>query len=135
MRLFALSFALVVIFRLAFGLLGGAGAEPPRVDARPLQSSGAFADQYRGSTCADFASQSDAQYVYELDQVLFGSSLDSDVDGIACDEVFEAYDDGAPPDDGVLLQAGGPSSGPVPPKQDGACPAEFPKPSGAGCAR
>jgi hypothetical protein len=35
--------------------------------------------------------------------------------------------------DGTLLDAGGPVSGPVPPRPDGSCPAEFPSKQNGAC--
>jgi hypothetical protein len=36
--------------------------------------------------CTDFETQQQAEEVFEADQILFGDALDSDVNGIACDE-------------------------------------------------
>jgi hypothetical protein len=102
-----------------------------------VQSPGATASQYAGSTCDDFLTQSEAQYVYELDQVLFGDALDPDVDGVACDEEFAADGEDSRQYDqnGTLLEAGGPDPARalLPRMQDGTCPTEYPLASGDGC--
>jgi hypothetical protein len=94
--------------------------------------------QYGDARCTDFESQAEAQYVFELDQIIFGDSLDPDVDGIACDDFSYASSEGSQAatqgaDESVLLQAGGPRSGPVPHMPDGSCPPEFPIDAGTGC--
>src|SRR4051812_37181786 len=43
-------------------------------------------DRYGDVQCNDFNTQQQAQEVFDLDQILFGDALDSDVNGIACDE-------------------------------------------------
>jgi len=113
------------------------GAPAPEEVALIPSQSDATADQYAGSVCSDFTTQSEAQYVYELDEATFGDDLDSDVDGIACDEVFGESDGAAQDtggDDGTLMEAGGPEEGPLPPMPDGSCPAQFPfRANGGGC--
>jgi hypothetical protein len=72
--------------------------------------------------CTDFETQQQAQDVFEADQILFGDALDSDVNGIACDEgdFFSGRNRN-------LLAAGGPDkNGPVPLMPNGQCPREFP---------
>jgi hypothetical protein len=97
-------------------------------------------DQY---DCASFGSQESAQAEYDRDPS-DPSNLDADDDGIACED----YDygggggetttaagggGGAARDQyqqdtgkGQLMDAGGPSDGPVPLMPDGGCPPEFP---------
>jgi hypothetical protein len=36
--------------------------------------------------CSDFETQQQAQDVFDLDQIIFGDTLDSNVNCIACDE-------------------------------------------------
>jgi len=80
--------------------------------------------QYGDVQCTDFESQQEAQEVFELDQILFGDELDSDVNGIACDE-GDFFSDQNSEDN--LLQAGGPNTnGPLPLMPDGGCPKEYP---------
>jgi len=128
----ALLILAAIVVRLGTGMLWtdtepqGSAAE----DVVLAQSTGSVtASQYAGFTCQNFATQAEAQYVYELDQTLFGDALDPNVDGIACDEAFDSDDPYAQEDDvpdGTLLNAGGPPSGsPVPSMPDGSCPAEF----------
>lgn len=80
-------------------------------------------EQYGDVKCTDFESQQEAQEVFELDQILFGDELDSDVNGIACDEgdFFSNQSSGD-----SLLQAGGPDVGPLPLMPGGGCPSEYP---------
>lgn len=79
--------------------------------------------QYGDVQCTDFESQQEAQEVFELDQILFGDELDSDVNGIACDE-GDFFNNQNSEDN--LLQAGGPDSSPLPLMPDGGCPREYP---------
>jgi hypothetical protein len=99
-------------------------------------------DQY---DCASFGSQESAQAEYDRDPS-DPSNLDADGDGIACEDydygggggetTTQASDQdrsNATQDQyqqdtgkGQLMDAGGPSSGPVPLMPDGGCPAEFP---------
>jgi hypothetical protein len=140
---FVLLLPLIGLLLLARVLLGLDTQAPREADLLLSQyddaTTDATADQYAGSVCSDFATQSEAQYVYELDEATFGGDLDPDVDGIACDEVFgEEAEDDAQYDytegDGTLLEAGGPQKGPVPPMPDGSCPAEFPVRNGRVCS-
>lgn len=87
-------------------------------------------EQYGDVRCTDFGGQQEAQEVFELDQILFGDELDSDVNGIACDE-GDFFGGQSSSDD--LLQAGGPTTGPVPMMPDGSCPKEFPVQEGNSC--
>lgn len=43
-------------------------------------------DRYGNVECTDFESRQQAQDVFELDQILFGDALDSNINGTACDE-------------------------------------------------
>ena len=80
-------------------------------------------DRYGDVRCTDFGTKSEAQEVFELDQILFGDALDSDINGIACDEEdFFSGSDQA----GSLLKAGGMVKGPVPLMPNGSCPKEYP---------
>jgi hypothetical protein len=78
-------------------------------------------DRYGDVQCTDFDNQQQAQDVFEQDQILFGDALDSDINGIACDEedFFHGRTD-------TLLKAGGPNKGPLPLMPDGSCPTEYP---------
>ena len=122
-----------------------------------------YLDLYGDLRCPDFETQSQAQDVFELDQILFGDVLDSDVNGIACDEVDFFGEEFPEPgsskrdprgdlreqrslkdrsakkkeDRGVegitLLKAGGPSGGPVPSMPGGGCPKEYPMERAGAC--
>ncbi len=87
-------------------------------------------DQYGNVECTDFESRQQAQDVFELDQILFGDSLDSDINGIACDE--EDFFGGQSRREN-LLEAGGPGNGPVPLMPGGGCPKEFPLQKAEAC--
>ncbi|MDP9484762.1 MAG: hypothetical protein M3Q49_03035 [Actinomycetota bacterium] len=101
--------------------------------------------------CASFGDQASAQAELDRDPS-DPSSLDADDDGEACedfdygtgggggsdqyDDPIDTSDPGTTPDQyDALMESGGPSDGPVPPKPDGACPAEFPTSRGAACYR
>lgn len=87
-------------------------------------------DRYGDVRCTDFGTKSDAQDAFELDQILFGDALDSDINGIACDEEdFFSGSDQA----GSLLEAGGMVKGPVPLMPNGSCPKEYPVERGDAC--
>jgi hypothetical protein len=89
-------------------------------------------DRYGNNVeCTDFENRQQAQEVFELDQILFGDALDSDINGTACDEqdFFSGRNSGRR----SLLEAGGPVNGPVPPTPDGGCPKEFPLQKGDVC--
>jgi hypothetical protein len=83
-------------------------------------------DRYGSNVeCTDFENRQQAQEVFELDQILFGDALDSDINGTACDEedfFFSRQNNSRQ----SLLEAGGPEEGPVPPIPNGGCPKEFP---------
>src|SRR5215210_1085700 len=64
-------------------------------------------DRYGDVQCNDFETQQQTQEVFELDQILFGDALDSDINGIACDE----GDFFGRSERGNLLEAGGPVTG------------------------
>jgi hypothetical protein len=85
--------------------------------------------------CSDFTTPAEAQA-----QLLPGDpyGLDADNDGTACDELGgggsapptgSAIDDGG----GTLLDAGGPTEGPLPPMPDGTCPKEYPTEQARAC--
>jgi hypothetical protein len=85
--------------------------------------------------CPDFTTSAEAQA-----QLLPGDpyGLDADDDGTACDELGgggsapptgSAIDDGG----GTLLDAGGPTEGPLPPMPDGTCPKEYPTEQAGAC--
>ena len=87
-------------------------------------------DRYGDVQCTDFETQQQAQDVFELDQILFGDALDSDINGVACDEEdFFARRNTRE----NLLEAGGPEDGPVPLMPGGGCPEEFPLQRGESC--
>lgn len=80
-------------------------------------------EQYGDIQCTNFKSQQEAQEVFEADQILFGDELDSDVNGIACDE-GDFFSNQNSEDN--LLRAGGPDDGPLPLMPGGGCPREYP---------
>jgi hypothetical protein len=89
-------------------------------------------DRYGNNVeCTDFENRQQAQEVFELDQILFGDALDSDINGTACDEedFFSRQNNSKQ----SLLEAGGPGDGPVPPRPNGGCPKEFPLQQGKAC--
>jgi hypothetical protein len=89
-------------------------------------------DQYGNNVeCTDFENRQQAQEVFELDQILFGDALDSDVNGIACDE--ENFFSRQINVRQSLLEAGGPGDGPVPLILNGGCPKEFPLQKDGAC--
>ncbi len=97
--------------------------------------------------CADFSSQAEAQAEFDKDTT-DPNNLDADNDGIACGSLDGGSEDSgtgsggtknAGADDGTsdadagsdqyngdLMDAGGPSSGPVPLMPGGGCPIEYP---------
>jgi len=81
-------------------------------------------DRYGEVQCTDFESQQQAQDVFELDQILFGDALDSDINGVACDEEGDFFSGQSRREN--LLEAGGPENGTVPLMPNGHCPKEFP---------
>ena len=110
----------------------------------PSKPAVAQADQY---DCASFGSQESAQAELERDPS-DPNNLDPDGNGVACDDDSRSTTSSAPPSSAspssappsrpsapptprpqrtdVLLNAGGPTDGPVPVMADGDCPAEFP---------
>jgi hypothetical protein len=81
-------------------------------------------DRYGNVECTDFENRQQAQEVFELDQILFGDALDSNINGTACDE--EVLFVGQNNSRQSLLEAGGTRQGPVPLMPGGGCPEEFP---------
>jgi hypothetical protein len=81
--------------------------------------------------CTDFENQRQAQEVFELDQILFGDALDSDINGTACDE--EDFFGIRKNSNQTLLEAGGPGDTHVPLMPGGGCPKEFPLNKGEAC--
>jgi hypothetical protein len=81
--------------------------------------------------CSDFETQQQAQSVFEQDEILYGDALDSNINGIACDE-GNFFDDERN-SRGDLLKAGGPTAGPVPIMPGGVCPKEFPMEDQSAC--
>ena len=77
-----------------------------------------------GVQCSDFETRQQAQSVFEQDEILYGDALDANINGVACDE-GNFFDSGQNPR-GDLLEAGGPTQGPVPNLPNGGCPKEFP---------
>lgn len=101
--------------------------------------------------CADFASQAEAQAEFDKDTT-DPNNLDADNDGIACESLDGGTEDsgtgagdtggrgsrdgtsdgtsdadaGSDQYNGDLMDAGGPSSGPVPLMPGGGCPIEYP---------
>jgi hypothetical protein len=101
------------------------------VDQRLQQLLDRYGDVHGDVQCTDFETQQQAQDVFELDQILFGDALDSDVNGVACDE--EDFFTGRNNTRANLLEAGGPEDGPVPIMLGGGCPKEFPSQRGQSC--
>lgn len=117
---------------------------PGLFDVRPAQ-----AQEETDLDCDDFASREDAQD--ELDQDPFDpNDLDPDGDGVACepgeDDGLDSADTDQYSDDDTfsnspdregddLLEAGGPSEGPVPLMPGGGCPEEFPVLKDGACHR
>ncbi len=87
-------------------------------------------DQPGDIQCSDFDTRQQAQEIFDLDQILFGDALDSDINEIACDE--QDFFSGIGNTDS-LLKAGGSKTGPVPLMPDGACPEEYPLQQGGAC--
>ena len=82
----------------------------------------------------------------ELDQIIFRDALDSDINGIACEEEDLSAEKGVSKRDSrgnsfeernpktTLLKAGGPEEGsPVPLMPEGGCPEEFPTEKNGAC--
>ena len=89
-------------------------------------------DRYGNNVeCTDFENRQQAQEVFELDQILFGDALDSDINGTACDEedFFIRLNNSRQ----SLLEAGGPGDAPAPLMPGGGCPKEFPLQNGETC--
>ena len=97
--------------------------------------------------CASFSSQEEAQAELEED-LSDPNNLDADVDAEACEDfdygtTADTSDPGGAAsdafeyqyDDGALLEAGGPKTGPIPPMPGGGCPEEFPVERGGSCWR
>lgn len=96
--------------------------------------------------CASFSSQEEAQAELEAD-LSDPNDLDADVDAQACEDfdystTADTSDPGAASDafeyqydDGTLLEAGGPKTGPAPPVPGGGCPEEYPAERGGSCWR
>jgi hypothetical protein len=118
------------------GQPGGSPAQEPvpvsRNDRGAEQTVQRLLDQYGNNVeCTDFENRQQAQEVFEVDQILFGDALDSDINGMACDEEnFFSRQNNARQ---RLLEAGGPGDGPAPPIPNGGCPKEFPLQKGEGC--
>ncbi len=133
--------ALVGIIALSGLTAAAAGTIAQAQDAPTDRLVQRYIDQYGDLRCSDFDNQRQAQAVFELDQIVFGDALDSDINGVACDEedVFAAKtskkgsEGDTPPKSkqssskGLLLKAGGPQDGgPVPSMPGGGCPEEYP---------
>ena len=89
-------------------------------------------DRYGNNVeCTDFENRQQAQEVFELDQILFGDALDSDINGTACDE--EDFFSRENSSRQSLLEAGGPEETPVPLMPGSGCPKEFPLQKGGAC--
>ncbi len=117
----------------------------------PSKPAAAQADQY---DCASFGSQESAQAELERDPS-DPNNLDSDGNGVACDDQSTSTTSSAPPSSvspssappsrpsapptprpqrtPTLLNAGGPTNGPVPVMADGDCPVEFPNKRNGRC--
>ena len=104
------------------------GAQPGSASLDPQTQQ--LLNQYGNLRCPDFDTQQQAQAVFELDQILFGDTLDSNVNGIACDEGDFFSEQSS---SGDLLEAGGPARGPVPLMPGGGCPEEYPIKENGAC--
>ena len=102
--------------------------------------------------CDDFPFQEDAQAVYDQDPSdpygldgLLGEAFAGE-QGVACEELprrgggpvlaqtpLTSTPSADTPPDRPLLNAGGPTTGPVPPMPGGGCPAEFPVSRNGAC--
>lgn len=126
-------------------VLAGTVARISYEDLKDERGSPAYAQE--DLDCDDFATQADAQAVYDADPS-DPNRLDADDDGIPCEEdgdgggtddgaADDQYDDTAivttPPKRDDLLEARGPRSVPVPLMPDGDCPPEFPDEKAGGC--
>lgn len=133
-RLFILAAALVLVA----GVVGRLGYEGVDVPAYAQSQADDLYD------CSEFASQAEAQAIYD-DDTTDPSRLDdgSDPDdlqagdGVACDGLASSStdddsDDGSPTqqqytgDDGNMLESGGPTNGPIVTLPDGTCIPEYP---------
>ncbi|MDP8974722.1 MAG: hypothetical protein M3N45_16520 [Actinomycetota bacterium] len=105
----------------------GGGRSDQDADQRVQQ----LLDRYGNVECTDFENRQQAQEIFELDQILFGDALDSDINGAACDEedFFVRRNNSSQ----TLLEAGGPGEAPAPLMPGGGCPKEFPLQKGETC--
>jgi hypothetical protein len=113
-----LSIICLLAIRVAWEL-GTGEARAERISFAQAAQSGGVSVQ-----CSDFETQQQAQSVFEQDEILYGDALDANINGVACDE-GNFFDSGRSPR-GDLLEAGGPTGGPVPSLPGGECPKEFP---------
>jgi hypothetical protein len=120
----------------------------------PLTPAQAQTDQY---DCASFGSQGSAQVELERDPS-DPNNLDSDDDGLACEDYDYGISGGSPttsptatapasptasaspsttasPGPKTILDSGGPERGPVPLLPSGGCPDEYPLERGGACYR
>ena len=99
--------------------LGPSFVGPERISFAQAAQPGGAAVQ-----CSDFETRQQAQSVFEQDEILYGDALDANINGVACDE--GNFFDSPQNQGGDLLEAGGPSIGPIPLMPDGGCPEEYP---------
>ena len=110
------------------GRLGGSPAQVPVPadgnDQGEEQRIQQLLDRYDNNVeRTDFETRQQAQEVFELDQILFGDALDSDINGTACDEDdFFSRQNGSKQS---LLEAGGPADGPILPIPNCSCLKEY----------
>lgn len=132
-RVFPTGLAVISVCGLvtAWALLGSGGTVLAQDDGQDDQRIQQLLDRYGNVECTDFESRQQAQEVFELDQILFGDALDSDINGMACDE--EVLFVGQNSSRQSLLEAGGPGDTPVPLMPSGSCPKEFPLQKGEAC--
>ena len=123
------------------------GALVARVALLPVTGASAQEDLY---DCADFATQEEAQAVYDQDPSdpygldgPIGETSDGEP-GVACEELASGGSPSPTPSPSSdpyqysttpLFESGGSSSGPVPPLPTGGCPGEFPVERDGGCWR
>ena len=109
----------------------GSGGEAQAADQRVQQ----LLDRYGNVQCSDFDNQQQAQDVFEMDEILFGDALDSNVDGVACNEgdFFNQRNAQDTRSRDELLKAGGAEEGPVPLMPGGGCPKEYPLKKDGAC--
>ncbi len=144
----------LVVLVLSCGFTARAAWELSRSELTPPTVGLDLVQSQTDLDCADFASQAEAQSEFDKDTT-DPNNLDADNDGIACESLDGGTEDSgtgsggtkkAGADDGTsdadagsdqyngdLMDAGGPSSGPVPLMPGGGCPVEYPVEQDGAC--